>query len=194
VNGSAAGELAARHGLSIADFLALWTQAEVAAKLLGRPSLLAFRERLADNPMLTIRTGALQDLIVSVGWTHAAGTELSRPEEGPVPPVGDHIQEPRTDDATAVHGILVSEEDRSRMLSVRAAELVEHGAERRFTERIEEKQEEWFIGKRKVRGIAFDYLPVDAPTGDVGPSEYRQFRVQLDADHSREADFPGEDQ
>ena len=64
----AAHELAARHGVGVEQFLTRWTRAEVAAKLLGQPSLRAFRDDAARNPMLTIRTGAVDDLVVSVGW------------------------------------------------------------------------------------------------------------------------------
>ena len=68
IHSPAATELAARHDLSVGAFLALWTRAEVAAKLLGLPSLLTFREGFGDDPALAIRTTRLDDLVVSVGW------------------------------------------------------------------------------------------------------------------------------
>lgn len=67
VNGPAARELAARLCVPVAELLVRWTRAEVAAKLLGRPSLLAFRKNLADDPLLVIRTAVVDDLVVSVG-------------------------------------------------------------------------------------------------------------------------------
>ena len=74
----AAHELAEWNGVTVEELLAHWTRAEVAAKLLRRPSLLAFREDAARDPALTIRTGAFDDLVVSVGW-------LPRGEQRPMP-------------------------------------------------------------------------------------------------------------
>lgn len=64
----AAHELAERSGSAVEELLEHWTRCEVAAKLLGHPSLLAFRENAALDPALNIRTGVVDDLVVSVGW------------------------------------------------------------------------------------------------------------------------------
>ena len=64
----AAQELAARFDLGVEELLGRWTRAEVAAKLLARRSLVAFREGLEHDAALTIRTALVEDLVVSVGW------------------------------------------------------------------------------------------------------------------------------
>lgn len=67
----AARELATRYDLGVKRLLALWTRAEVAAKLRGEPSLVAFREGSATDPTLTIITAEVDDVVVSVGWSRS---------------------------------------------------------------------------------------------------------------------------
>lgn len=150
----AAHELALRTGLGVMAFLELWTRAEVAAKLLGRPSLLAFRNGDAHDPGLGIRSARIDDLVVSVGW-------LRRSEEGPVLAVGDGDETGR-DDELAIDGILVTEKDGTLLSRVRVPELFQNGAQRDFPERVEQEDEKGLVGKRKIGRVSFLDLGSDA--------------------------------
>ena len=187
LGGPAAHELAVRHELEIDEFLMRWTRAEVAAKLLGLPSLLAFREGVERVASIAIRTAILEDVVLSVGW-------LPRREEGPVLPSSDDAQEALSKDAVTMHRVVVREKHRPTVVRVRPAQGIENGAERLLSEGVEEIDEQWVAGKRKSGGIHLVNLAGN-PTGDeVPPCHAGEHRIELDPDDPPKAGFRRQDE
>jgi hypothetical protein len=87
----AAAYVARQLGDDVVGFLRFWTRLEVYAKLLATPSLVMFQRCrtigsldafAASRPDIEVRTAAVGDLVVSIGWSPSDRRGRARPSPG----------------------------------------------------------------------------------------------------------------
>lgn len=79
--------LARQFGLTLLDFLTMWTELEVCAKLMNVSAISLSREALRDRtalsrrlpPTCTVKTGYWGDLVVAVGWEASEAAQSQEP-------------------------------------------------------------------------------------------------------------------